>query len=151
MKVNGLSDPDIVNALVRASRDGVKVDLVVRGVCTLRPAVPGVSDGITIVCAMGRFLEHSRIFHFANAGADEYYIGSADMRPRNLRRRVELLVPVMDADNRAELDDMLERYLKDPTAWVLGPDGAYVRRRAGETSAQDALLDLDVEHLRLGV
>jgi polyphosphate kinase len=140
MKVNGLSDLDIVNALVRASRDGVKIDLVVRGVCTLRPGVPGVSDGITIVCAMGRFLEHSRIFHFGNAGNDEYFIGSADMRPRNLRRRVELLVPVMDPDNRAELDDALGRYLKDPTAWVLGVDGAYVRRRAGEQSAQEQLL-----------
>jgi polyphosphate kinase len=142
MKVNGLSDPDIVNALVRASRDGVKIDLVVRGVCTLRPGVPGVSEGITIVCAMGRFLEHSRIFHFGNAGHDEYFIGSADMRPRNLRRRVELVVPVMTPDNRAELEETLDRYLKDPTAWVLGADGAYVRRRAGEYSAQDRLLEL---------
>jgi polyphosphate kinase len=151
MKMNGLSDPDIVNALVRASRDGVKIELVVRGVCTLRPGVPDVSAGITIVCAMGRFLEHSRVFHFGNAGNDEYFIGSADMRPRNLRRRVELVVPVLDPDNRAELDDLLERYLKDPTAWVLGPDGTYVRRRAGEMSAQDALLDFNVDHLRLGV
>jgi polyphosphate kinase len=147
MKVNGLSDPDIVNALVRASRDGVKIDLVVRGVCTLRPGVPGVSDGITIVCAMGRFLEHSRVFHFGNAGNDEYFIGSADMRPRNLRRRVELVVPVTDPDNRAELDDTLDRYLRDPTAWVLGPDGTYVRRRAGETSAQDQLLVPDRQSL----
>jgi polyphosphate kinase len=151
MKVNGLSDPDIVNALVRASRDGVKIDLIVRGVCTLRPGVPGVSDGINIICSMGRFLEHSRVFHFANADADEYFIGSADMRPRNLRRRVELLVPVLDSENRAELDDILDRYLKDPTAWVLGADGTYVRRRAGDTSAQDALLDLNVDHLGLGV
>jgi polyphosphate kinase len=125
---------------VRASRDGVRIDLVVRGVCTLRPGVAGVSDGINIVCAMGRFLEHSRVFHFGNAGADEYFIGSADMRPRNLRRRVELLVPVTDPANRGQLDSVLDRYLKDPTAWVLGPDGAYVRRRAGEVSAQDQLL-----------
>jgi polyphosphate kinase len=140
MKVNGLSDPDVVNAIVRASRDGVKVDLLVRGVCTLRPGVPGVSDGITIVCAMGRFLEHSRIFHFGNAGADEYFIGSADMRPRNLRRRVELVVPVTDPGNRAQLDDILDSYLKDPTAWVLGADGSYIRRRAGDRSAQEELL-----------
>jgi polyphosphate kinase len=140
MKMNGLSDPDIVNALVRASQDGVKVDLVVRGVCTLRPGVPGVSDGITIVCAMGRFLEHSRIFHFANDGADEYFIGSADLRPRNLRRRVELVVPVLDPDNRLELDQLLDKYLKDPSAWVLGADGSYVRRRAGDRSAQDVIL-----------
>jgi polyphosphate kinase len=141
MKMNGLSDPDIVNALVRASQDGVKVELVVRGVCTLRPGLAGISDGITIVCAMGRFLEHSRVYHFANDGADEYFIGSADLRPRNLRRRVELLVPVLDAENRLELDQILEKYLKDPSAWVLGPDGSYVRRRAGERSAQDQLTE----------
>jgi polyphosphate kinase len=140
MKMNGLSDPDIVDALVRASQDGVKIELVVRGVCTLRPGVPGVSEGITIVCAMGRFLEHSRIFHFANDGADEYFIGSADLRPRNLRRRVELVVPVLDPDNRLELDQILEKYLKDPSAWVLGPDGSYVRRRTGDRSAQDVIL-----------
>ena len=151
MKVNGLSDPDIVDALVRASQDGVEVDLVVRGVCTLRPGVPGVSEGITIVCAMGRFLEHSRVFHFRNAGKDEYFIGSADMRPRNLRRRVELVVPVVGAETRSRLDQILEAYLKDPTAWVLGADGSYARRRAGDRSTQDALLDLGVDDLRLGV
>jgi polyphosphate kinase len=151
MKVNGLSDPDVVNALVRASQDGVKIDLVVRGVCTLRPGVAGVSEGINIVCSMGRFLEHSRVFHFHNAGNDEYYIGSADMRPRNLRRRVELLVPVMEPATRARLDQVLDAYLRDPTAWVLGADGSYVRRRAGDTSTQDALLDLGVDDLRLGV
>jgi polyphosphate kinase len=140
MKLNGLSDPDVVDALVRASQDGVKVELIVRGVCTLRSGLPGVTDNITIVCAMGRFLEHSRILHFANAGADELFIGSADMRPRNLRRRVELMVPVTDLASRAALDQLLDRYLKDPTAWVLGPDGEYVRRRAGGQGAQDALL-----------
>ncbi|HET9424057.1 MAG TPA: polyphosphate kinase 1 [Gemmatimonadaceae bacterium] len=139
MKLNGLSDPDIVNALVRASNDGVRVELVVRGVCTLRPGVPGVTENISIVCAMGRFLEHSRIIHFANAGTPEYFIGSADMRPRNLRRRVELMVPVTDRDNRAELDELIETYLRDPTAWVLGPDGEYVRRRAEGSAAQEQL------------
>jgi polyphosphate kinase len=150
LKLNGLSDPDIVNALVRASQDGVKIDLIVRGVCTLRPGLPGVSDNITIICAMGRFLEHSRVFHFSNAGDDEYYIGSADMRPRNLRRRVELLVPVTSPDNRATLDRILDLYLNDPTAWVLGPEG-YTRRRGGGPSAQDTLLDFKVDHLRLRV
>ena len=140
MKVNGLSDPDIVNALVRASRDGVQIELVVRGVCTLRPGVPGVSEGISIVCAMGRFLEHSRIFHFANAGNDEYFIGSADMRPRNLRRRVELLVPVTTAEGENQLDHVLEAYLRDPSAWVLGADGEYVRRRASGVPAQEQMM-----------
>ncbi|MEO5568153.1 MAG: polyphosphate kinase 1, partial [Gemmatimonadaceae bacterium] len=139
MKLNGLSDPDIVNALVRAAHDGVTVELVVRGVCTLRPGVPGVSEHMVIVCAMGRFLEHSRVLYFANAGQPEYYIGSADMRPRNLRRRVELLVPIVDPHNRRKLDELLESYLRDPTAWVLGADGEYVRRRAPGASAQDAM------------
>src|SRR5439155_7337788 len=85
MKVNGLSDPDVVNALFRASQDGVRVELVVRGVCTLRPGVTGVSENISIVSVLGRFLEHARVFYFGNAGSPEYFIGSADMRPRNLR------------------------------------------------------------------
>ena len=121
MKVNGLSDPDVVNALVRASRDGVRVELVVRGVCTLRPGVAGITENITIVSVLGRFLEHSRVFHFGNAGAPEYFIGSADMRPRNLRRRVELLVPVNAAACRAQLDMLFEMYLADVGA--VGVDG----------------------------
>src|SRR5207247_1440179 len=96
MKLNGLSEPDVVSALFRASQDGVRVELVVRGVCTLRPGVPGASENIRVVSVLGRFLEHARVFHFANAGAAEYFIGSADLRARNLRRRVELLVPVRD-------------------------------------------------------
>jgi polyphosphate kinase len=140
MKINGLSDPDVVNALVRASQDGVQVDLIVRGVCTLRPQVPGLTNRIRIVSVLGRFLEHSRIFFFQNGGAPEYYIGSADMRPRNLRRRVELLVPVKEKENRLELSRILDLYFGDPTAWELGFDGEYVRR-PGSESAQLALID----------
>jgi polyphosphate kinase len=150
MKLNGLSDPDIVTALVRASQDGVKVELIVRGVCTLRPGLPGVTGNITIICAMGRFLEHSRIIHFANAGTPEYFIGSADMRPRNLRRRVELMVPVTAPAGQAELDRLLELYLKDPTAWVLGADGEYVRRRANGVGAQDGLLSREASFAGVG-
>ena len=140
MKVNGLSDSEVVNALFRASQDGVKVELVVRGVCTLRPGVSGVSDNITVVSVLGRFLEHARAFYFANAGAPEYFIGSADMRPRNLRRRVELMTPVRDSSCRAQLDAIFEAYLADPTAWELTSAGEYVRRRAAGPGAQDALL-----------
>jgi len=140
MKVNGLSDPDIVNALFRASQDGVRIDLVVRGVCTLRPGVSGVSDRITIVSTLGRFLEHARVFHFANAGAHEYYIGSADMRPRNLRRRVELLAPVRDSTCRAQLDSILDTYVNDPGAWELTSAGEYVRRHGEGAGAQEQLL-----------
>lgn len=139
IKVNGLSDPEVVRALYRAACTGVRVDLVVRGICTLRPGVPGLSPGVRVVSVVGRFLEHSRIYRFANAGAPEYFIGSSDLRPRNLRRRVELLVPVPDARQRMELDRVLSLYLDDPTAWELEPDGSYVRRTGRDMGAQEAL------------
>ena len=140
MKINGLSEPDIVNALFRASQDGVRVELVVRGVCTLRPGLSGTSENITIVSVLGRFLEHARIFYFANAGAPEYYIGSADMRPRNLRRRVELLAPVRDRQCRAQLDTLLDTYLGDTRAWDLTSAGEYVQRRGTGPGAQEILM-----------
>jgi polyphosphate kinase len=139
IKVNGLSDPDVVSALFRASQDGVRVDLVVRSVCTLRPGVPGWSEHIRVVSVLGRFLEHARIFHFANAGAPEYFIGSADLRPRNLRRRVELLAPVRDDACCAQLDTLLDAYLSDSTAWELTSAGEYVRRHGDGPGVQDAL------------
>jgi polyphosphate kinase len=134
MKLNGLSDREVVHALYRASRAGVDIDLVVRGICTLCPGVPGVSDRIRVVSRLGRFLEHARIYSFANGGEPEYFIGSADLRPRNLRRRVEVLAPVHDAALRARLGEMLDAELADPTAWELAPDGRYTRR----TPARDA-------------
>jgi len=140
MKLNGLSDPDIVSALFRASQDGVRIELVVRGVCTLRPGVAVVSANITVVSVLGRFLEHARVFQFANAGSAEYFIGSADLRPRNLRRRVELLAPVRDPSCRAQLDAVLDLYLADPTAWELTSAGEYVRRHGTGPSAQELLL-----------
>jgi len=140
MKLNGLSEPDIVNALFRASQDGVRVELVIRGVCTLRPGMTGVSENVSVVSVLGRFLEHARAFYFANAGAPEYFIGSADLRPRNLRRRVELLAPVRDRACRAQLDALFETYLSDPSAWQLTNAGEYVRRHGPGLSAQDQLL-----------
>lgn len=140
MKLNGLSDPDVVSALFRASQDGVRVELVVRGVCTLRPGMTGVSENISVVSVLGRFLEHARVFYFANAGAPEYFIGSADLRPRNLRRRVELLTPVRDRTCRAQLDTLLDTYLSDPAAWELTSAGEYARRHGTGASAQETLL-----------
>jgi polyphosphate kinase len=122
----------------------VRIELVVRGVCTLRPGVPGWSDNIRVVSVLGRFLEHARVFHFANAGAPEYFIGSADLRPRNLRRRVELLAPVRDADCRSQLDELLGFYLADATAWELTSAGEYVRRRAAGAGTQEQLLQRQV-------
>ena len=139
MKLNGLSEPDVVSALFRASQDGVRVELVVRGVCTLRPGVPGVSDKISIASVLGRYLEHARILYFGNAGSPEYFIGSADLRPRNLRRRVELLAPVRDRACRAQLDTILDTYINDPTAWELTSAGEYARRHGEGPSAQEAL------------
>jgi len=135
IKVNGLSDAEVVRALTRAAEDGVRVDLIVRGVCTLRPLPPR----LRVVTHVGRFLEHSRIYHFANAGAPLHYIGSADLRPRNLRRRVELLAPVRDPDARRTLDRLLDLYLGDPSAWELMPTGAYLPR-GGAPSTQELLL-----------
>jgi polyphosphate kinase len=128
LKVNGLSDPDIVAALYEASEAGVSIDLVVRGICTLRPAIPGRSSRIRVVSVVGRFLEHSRIYRFGNERRYRYFIGSSDLRPRNLRRRVELLVPVEDASHQSKLDNILERYVHHPDAWLLGSDGEYSRQ-----------------------
>ena len=136
IKVNGLADREIVHALYRASQAGVSVDLVIRGICTLRPGVPGVSDTIRVVSIVGRLLEHSRIYRFGNGGDAEYLIGSADLRPRNLRRRVEVLVPVRAPAHREALDEILDRYLGDGTAWELDERGAYHQRTAGVASAQ---------------
>ena len=128
-KLNGLADSTVAQALYKASQAGVDVDLVVRGICTLRPGVPGLSERIRVVSILGRFLEHARIYHFANGGddAEEYYIGSADWRPRNLRRRVEVVSPVFDPAARRTLDNLLTTELTTPAAWLLRPDGGYDR------------------------
>lgn len=124
-KLNGLDDSEIIHALYAASDAGVEVDLIVRGLCTLKPGVPGLSARIRVRSLVGRFLEHARIYHFENGGADEYFIGSADWRSRNLRRRVEVVTPVPDPDCRRRLDQILARELADPSGWELGSDGNY--------------------------
>ncbi len=129
-KLNGLADGTVIGALYRASQAGVAVELVVRGICMLRPGIPGLSERVRVVSVLGRFLEHARIYSFANAGAPEYYIGSADWRPRNLRRRVEVITPVDDPAAQARLDRILERELAAPGAWDLESDGSYTRSPA---------------------
>jgi polyphosphate kinase len=126
-QLNGLEDPEIVAALYRASAGGVEVELVVRSLCVLRPGLPGVSDRITVRSLLGRFLEHERIYHFGNGGADEYLIGSADWRPRNLRRRVEVVAPVSAPALAGRLDTLLTALLEEPSAWTLRSDGSWVR------------------------
>ena len=127
-KFNGLADREIIAALYRASRAGVEIDLLVRGICSLRPGVGGLSETIRVYSALGRHLEHARIFRFANAGAPEHYIGSADWRTRNLTRRVEVAVPIRDPGQRARLDAILEHDLSRPDLWELGADGTYYQR-----------------------
>lgn len=129
-KMNALVDSDIIEALYQASSAGVEIDLIVRGICCLRPGIPQVSERIRVISILGRFLEHSRAFVFRNAGKEEVYISSGDWMPRNLDRRVEAAVPIEDARHRAEIRRLLEMMLEDNRqAWDLGPDGHYVQRR----------------------
>ena len=131
MKMNSLADADMVEALYEASQAGVDIDLIVRAICCLRPGVPGMSDTIRVRSLIGRYLEHSRIYYFGNGedvGAPAYYIGSADLMPRNLNRRIEALVAVVNPDLRRRLDQVLEINLKDDTlAWDLRPDATWQR------------------------
>jgi len=138
-KMNALVDPSIIRCLYRASQAGVRVDLLVRGVCCLRPGVSGVSDNIRVTSIVGRFLEHSRIFYFRNGGEEEIYIGSADMMPRNLNRRVEILFPIEDEELRRRVrDEILAEYLVDNAkARRMQPDGSY--KRATRSDGQGAL------------
>jgi polyphosphate kinase len=128
VKLNGLTDPEIIAALYAASQAGVRIDMIVRGLCSLRPGVPGLSENIRIVSLLGRFLEHARIYRFHNAGSPEYFIGSADWRPRNLSRRVEVVTRVRSPEHHAVLDGILEENLANPSAWLLQHDGSYVRQ-----------------------
>ncbi|MFZ4507822.1 MAG: polyphosphate kinase 1 [Fimbriimonas sp.] len=132
-KVNALVDPEVIEALYEANQAGVEIDLIVRGICCLRPGVPGLSERIRVVSIVGRFLEHSRIYYFANENQPDVFIGSADCMRRNLDRRVEVLVPVEKPELIAYLhDELLIPCMKDNVrAWSLGPDGEYARRIPG--------------------
>jgi polyphosphate kinase len=144
LKMNSLVDTQMIDALYEASQAGVEVDLIIRGICCLIPGVPGLSDHIRVRSIVGRYLEHSRIYRFANGagpGQPHVLIGSPDLMPRNLDRRVEALVPVDEPELQARLDEILEVNLADDTlAWRLGADGAWAR------VAGDRLVDT---HLRL--
>jgi polyphosphate kinase len=130
LKMNALEDTDVTRALYRASQAGVKVQLIVRDTCRLRPGIPGLSETVSVISLVGRFLEHTRIFHFRNGGDEEYFIGSADCMRRNLEARVEVVTPVEDPELRKELDAILELQLADRFgAWEMQPDGSYLRRR----------------------
>ena len=134
MKVNSMVDEAIIDALYRASNAGVQVDVVVRGICSLRPGVEGVSENIRVRSILGRYLEHSRIFWFANDGDPQVYIGSADMMHRNLDRRVEALVRIVRPEHLDELHGLLDQAMSDDTSsWWLGSDGIWVRHDLSPT------------------
>lgn len=135
LKMNSLVDSQMIRLLYIASQAGVKVDLLVRGICCLRPGLPGVSENITVTSIVGRFLEHSRIYYFRNGGSEEIYIGSADMMTRNLNRRVEVLLPIESPEFTQQMKDTLLLYLADNVkAREMRGDGSYVRKSRGNQS-----------------
>ncbi|MEO1670047.1 MAG: polyphosphate kinase 1 [Cyanobacteria bacterium J06631_2] len=145
-KMNSLVDPGIIAALYKASQAGVQIELVVRGICCLRPGLPGISDNIRVVSIVGRYLEHSRIFYFQNSGSEEVYLGSADWMPRNLDRRVETVTPILEDSLIAKSKEILEINLADNRyAWELQADGTYVQRcpqpEEAEYSAQHLFMN----------
>ena len=148
MKMNSLLDASSIQALYRASQAGVRVALNVRGICGLRPGVPGVSENIEVLSIVGRFLEHSRIYSFERPGDTRVYMGSADLMPRNLYNRVELVVPVDDDRVQTELLEILDISLADNTnAWSLGEDGSWTRRAPNGAKPRNAQRELIERHL----
>ena len=142
-KMNALIDPETIRVLYRASRAGVKVDLIVRGLCALRPGIEGVSENIRVISVIGRFLEHTRVFYFEHGGEPLMYISSADWMQRNFFDRVETCIPIEDQTLRDSLMRDIRLYLDDTAAWELNPDGGYERRRCGRKPriAQERLLE----------
>ena len=144
-RMNSLVDPGVIDALYTASQAGVKVELVVRGICMLKPGIAGVSENIQVVSVLGRFLEHSRVFWFSNNGEELLYISSADWMPRNFFNRVEIAVPVKGDSLARVKEECLDIYLQDNTfSWQLNADGKYERLSPGDEpafSAQQFLID----------
>jgi polyphosphate kinase len=160
-KMNSLVDPQIIATLYEASRAGVQIDLIIRGICCLRPGLPEISENIRVISIIGRFLEHSRIYYFHNNGQEEIYIGSADWMRRNLDRRVEVITPIKDPDIAKDLQEILGIMLADNRqAWELQSDGSYIQRRpsdslpgedveAPETNSQHTLMNMALRSTNL--
>jgi len=147
MKMNSLVDRECIQALYRASQAGVPIEINVRGICCLKPGVPGVSERVRVVSVVGRFLEHSRIYAFERDGENTVYIGSADLMPRNLDTRVELVTPIRDETLRADLLDTLDRCFADNTnAWELDAQGAWTRRTPGDGEPRSVQRELMAAH-----
>ena len=143
MKMNSLVDPDVVIALYEASCAGVKVDLVVRGICCLKPGIPGLSENISVRSIVGRFLEHSRIYMYHNKGHNNLYLASADCMPRNFYKRIEVMFPITDSNNKKRIFKIIDLILKDNVkARLLGSDGVYSRINHGELNPIDSQVEL---------
>jgi polyphosphate kinase len=145
-KANALEDKDICRELYLASQAGVKVELIIRDTCRIRPGIKGLSENISVISIVGRFLEHSRIYYFRNGGEEGFYIGSADLMTRNLEHRVEVVTPVEEEVHRDECRNIFNACLNDPiSAWEMQPDGSY-QRRSGKVEdglcAQDKMVEL---------
>ena len=153
-KVNSIVDEQIIDALYAAAQAGVRVDIWVRGICALRPGVPGLSETISVRSTLGRFLEHSRIFWFGGDGDPQVFLGSADMMHRNLDRRVEALIRITDPAHLADLGALLERGASDAfSRWELSGDGRWTRHHRGPegetlTDIQTALIDMHLKRRR---
>jgi polyphosphate kinase len=140
-KTNHLVDEQTIDALYRASKVGVRVELLVRTFCTIRAGVPGLSDNIRVRSILGRFLEHSRIYHFGGDGNPEFWIGSADLMHRNLDRRVEVLCALSDKHARSQVAEFLDRaFAEETSAWDLQPDGEWLRSASGRQDLQELLM-----------
>ena len=151
-KINQLQDRKVISALYRASQAGVPIRLLVRGLCCLRPGVPGLSESIRVSGVVDRFLEHSRIYRFENAGAPKYFIGSADWMHRNLSNRVETIAPVLDPTVKEELEAILQVYRDDNgSAWDCGPDGVYVRRQPAPADERRAAQEMLIRRAEASV
>jgi polyphosphate kinase len=152
-KMNALVDHDVIVALYGAARAGVEITLLIRGICCLRPGIPGTSDRITVRAVVDRYLEHSRLFHFANGGSDEVYLSSADWMPRNFHRRIEILVPILDTTIRTRLiEEVLGGMLADnQKTWELGESGRYTRvqPKEGEAPVRSQLRFVELTRERL--
>jgi polyphosphate kinase len=151
--MNALEDVDITRALYLASQAGVKVDLIVRDTCRLRPGIEGLSENISVISIVGRFLEHARVYYFRNGGDEEYFIGSADLMTRNLEHRVETVVPIEAPELKKQLREILNLQINDHSnAWDMHSDGSYTQRKPGrrrdKRGSQDLLIELAEKRLR---
>lgn len=144
LKVNGLTDKTVIQALYKASQAGVKINLLVRGVCCLKPGLAGVSENIRVLSFIGRFLEHHRVFYFRIDGEEHYFCASADLMERNLYHRIEIMFPILDEQCKKRIkQEIIKNYLKDNSnTWEMQSDGNYKPLTQGNNSAQEKLIKL---------